>query len=186
MTWFVDVSILRFRGSLLQRLNFLWSLISQFAKLWNGLWHALIFCISWFHHSCCECPWHLQLSVSETPKWILSRGFTFHDFLSWVASLTPGVYAFEWDRTITCLTFHCHAIIPALLVVIFAINDKHAYSALSLLILSSLLYCVFPKYLWCPPDTFYLYSSHHLYCTFHQWQEYTTCKTCQQGLFKIQ
>ena len=37
LTWFVDVPVSWFRGYLLQRLKFLWSLISRSAKLWNGV-----------------------------------------------------------------------------------------------------------------------------------------------------
>ena len=52
-------------------------------------------------------------------------------------------------------------------------------STLSLLIISSFLYSVFPKYFWCLSVTFFLYSSHHHCSTCHQWQAYAACKTCQ-------
>jgi len=54
-------------------------------------------------------------------------------------------------------------------------------SALSLLVFTSFLCYVFPKYLWCSPGTLYLYSSHHHCYTFHQWQVYVAYKTCQQS-----
>jgi len=46
-----------------------------------GIWNSemvikLWYHISWFYHSCHECPWHLQLPLSETPKWRLIHGFS--------------------------------------------------------------------------------------------------------------
>jgi len=36
--------------------------------------HQKVLCDFSFQHSCRECPWHLQLPVSETPKWSQING----------------------------------------------------------------------------------------------------------------
>ena len=115
--------------------------------------------------------WLLHLPITETLKWSLRWGACFGFFgVSHVTLLVKehaGSPGSNTGRTSGLyLTF---------------IGKSQWDPSLHTLILLRFLCIVFPKDFWSPPGTSFLYSRHHCCCTFHQWQAYTACKTCQQS-----